>query len=103
MGSIESDLWSAGRADAPGLLARLGGVAEIARIVTQLHERLAADPELAPCLHVIGRPVTHRQFSLVAAHLVDVLEELQVDPDTADGVVSWFAQGRVAVVDDPSL
>lgn len=47
-----------------------------------------------------GRGVTHRHFSLLAAHLMDILEELQVDPDEADVVMNWFAQGRDAVVED---
>lgn len=48
-----------------------------------------------------GRGVTHRHFSLLAAHLLDLLEELSVDPDEADVVMNWFAQGRDAVVEDP--
>lgn len=48
-----------------------------------------------------GRGVTHRHFSLLAAHLLDLLEELQVDPDEADVVMNWVVQGRDAVVEDP--
>jgi hemoglobin len=48
-----------------------------------------------------GRGVTHRHFSLLAAHLLDLLEELDVDPDEADAVMNWVAQGRDAVVEEP--
>jgi hemoglobin len=47
-----------------------------------------------------GRGVTHRHFSLLAAHLMDILEELDIDPDEADAVMNWFTQGREAVVED---
>ncbi|HQY14196.1 MAG TPA: group 1 truncated hemoglobin [Ilumatobacteraceae bacterium] len=47
-----------------------------------------------------GRGVSHRHFSLLAAHLLDLLEELNVDPDETDGVMNWVAQGRDAVVED---
>ena len=48
-----------------------------------------------------GRGVSHRHFSLLAAHLLDLLEELNVDPDEADVVMNWVAQGRDAIVEDP--
>ena len=48
-----------------------------------------------------GRGVSHRHFSLLAAHLIDLLEELRVDPDEADLVMNWVAQGRDAVVEEP--
>jgi hemoglobin len=48
-----------------------------------------------------GRGVSHRHFSLMAAHLMDVLVELDVDADEADLVMNWIAQGRDAVVEDP--
>ena len=48
-----------------------------------------------------GRGVSHRHFSLLAAHLLDLLDELHVDPDEADVVMNWVAQGRDAVVEDP--
>lgn len=48
-----------------------------------------------------GRGVSHRHFSLLAAHLLDLLEELQVDPDEADVVMNWVAQSREAIVEDP--
>lgn len=48
-----------------------------------------------------GRGVSHRHFSLLAAHLIDILTELQVDPDEADAVMNWVAQGRDAVVEEP--
>ena len=48
-----------------------------------------------------GRAVSHRHFSLLAAHLVDLLEEMGVDPDETDVVMNWVAQGRDAVVDRP--
>ena len=47
-----------------------------------------------------GRGVSHRHFSLLAAHLLDLLEELNVDPDETDVVMNWVAQGRDAVVED---
>lgn len=47
-----------------------------------------------------GRGVTHRHFSLMAAHLMDVLIEREVDPDEADAVMNWVAQGRDEVVED---
>lgn len=46
-----------------------------------------------------GRGITHRHFSLMAAHLIDVLEHHGVEPDEADLLTAWFAQGREAVVD----
>lgn len=48
-----------------------------------------------------GRGITHRHFSLMAAHLMDVLIEFDLDPDEADAVMNWVAQGRDAVVEDP--
>jgi hemoglobin len=48
-----------------------------------------------------GRGVSHRHFSLLAAHLLDLLEEMQVDPEEADVVMNWVAQGRNFVVEDP--
>jgi hemoglobin len=48
-----------------------------------------------------GRGITNRHFSLLAAHLIDVLLERHVDPDEVDAVMSWVARGREAVVDDP--
>jgi len=48
-----------------------------------------------------GRGVTHRHFSLLAAHLMDVLIEMDLDPDEADVVMNWFARGRDLVVEDP--
>lgn len=46
-----------------------------------------------------GRGITHRHFSLMAAHLIDALEHHGVDPEEADLLTSWFALGRDAVVD----
>ncbi len=48
-----------------------------------------------------GRGVTHRHFSLMAAHLMDVLIERDVDPDEANTVMNWLSSGRDAVVEDP--
>ncbi len=48
-----------------------------------------------------GRGVRHRHFSLMAAHLMDVLIDFDLDPDEADAVMNWMAQGRDAVVEDP--
>jgi truncated hemoglobin YjbI len=51
-----------------------------------------------------GRGITHRHFSLMAAHLIDALEHHGIDPDEADLLTAWFAQGRAAVVDgEPPL
>jgi truncated hemoglobin YjbI len=47
-----------------------------------------------------GRGVSHRHFSLLASHLLDLLEELRIDADEADVVMNWFARGREAVVED---
>jgi hemoglobin len=47
-----------------------------------------------------GRGVTHRHFSLMAAHLIDTLEHFGIDPDETDLLTSWFAAGREAVVDE---
>ena len=47
-----------------------------------------------------GRGVSHRHFSLLAAHMMDLLDELEVDPEEADIVMNWFTQGRDAVVED---
>jgi hypothetical protein len=41
-----------------------------------------------------------RYFSLLAAHLLDLLEEMEVDPEKADVVMNWVAQGRDPVVED---
>jgi hemoglobin len=49
-----------------------------------------------------GRGVTHRHFSLLAAHLMDLLIEADVDPDEANAVMNWVAAARSAVVDEPS-
>lgn len=120
--------------DAPTPFDRLGGADAIAAIVTDLYERTAADPELAPYFHTTdmvvqrgklaemlgqalggpeapwllglqeahrGRGVSHRHFSLLAAHLLDLLEERGVEPDEADAVMNWVAQGRDAVVEEP--
>ncbi|MFN7149922.1 MAG: group I truncated hemoglobin [Microthrixaceae bacterium] len=46
-----------------------------------------------------GRGITHRHFSLMAAHLIDTLEHFGVRPDEADLLTEWFAAGRQAVVD----
>jgi hypothetical protein len=37
----------------------------------------------------------------MAAHLMDVLIDMELDPDEADVVMNWVAQGRDAVVEDP--
>lgn len=47
-----------------------------------------------------GRGVQHRHFSLLCAHLMDLLDEREIDPDEADVVMNWFTQGRSAVVED---
>ena len=49
-----------------------------------------------------GRGVSHRHFSLLAAHLIDILNEFDVNADEADVVMNWVAQGRDAVVEDPN-
>jgi hemoglobin len=49
-----------------------------------------------------GRNITHRHFSLMAAHLVDILSELGVGADETDTIMQWFASGRAAVVDEPT-
>ncbi len=46
-----------------------------------------------------GRGITHRHFSLMAAHLIDVLDHFGVRPDEADLLTEWFAAGRDAVVE----
>lgn len=46
-----------------------------------------------------GRSITHRHFSLMAAHLIDVLDHVGVDPEEADLLTEWFAAGRAAVVE----
>ena len=48
-----------------------------------------------------GRGVTHRHFSLMAAHLMDVLIDRKVDPDEADTVMNWLTASRDVVVEDP--
>ena len=48
-----------------------------------------------------GRGVTHRHFSLMAAHLMDVLIEREVDPDEANTVMNWLTASRDAVVEEP--
>ena len=50
-----------------------------------------------------GRGITHRHFSLMAAHLIDILLERGVDPDETNTIMQWFASGREAVVDEPML
>ena len=47
-----------------------------------------------------GRGISHRHFSLMAAHLIDVLIERDVDPEETDVVMSWVARGRELVVED---
>ncbi len=47
-----------------------------------------------------GRGITHRHFSLMAAHLIDALEHHGIDPEESDLLTAWFAQGREAVVDE---
>lgn len=46
-----------------------------------------------------GRAVSHRRFSLLAAHLPDLLAEMGVDPDETAVVMNWVAQGRDTVVE----
>jgi len=46
-----------------------------------------------------GRGITHRHFSLMAAHLIDTLEHAGVAPEEADLLTAWFALGREAVVE----
>lgn len=46
-----------------------------------------------------GRGITHRHFSLMAAHLIDTLDHFGVTADEADLLTAWFAAGRGAVVD----
>lgn len=48
-----------------------------------------------------GRGITHRHFSLMAAHLIDILIEFGVDPDDTNTITRWFASGREAVVERP--
>ena len=50
-----------------------------------------------------GRGITHRHFSLMAAHLIDILIEIGVEPDETNTIMQWFASGREAVVDEPLL
>lgn len=47
-----------------------------------------------------GRGITDRHFSLLAAHLVDVLEAAQVGDDDLDDVMLLIAHARDAIVDD---
>jgi len=47
-----------------------------------------------------GRGITNRHFSLLASHLIDVLLDNDVQPDEVDAMMSWFARGREAVVED---
>lgn len=46
-----------------------------------------------------GRGVTHRHFSLMAAHLLDILEAQGLAGAELDVLTRWFASGRDAVVD----
>lgn len=48
-----------------------------------------------------GRGITHRHFSLMAAHLIDILIERGVGADETDDLMNWIASGREAVVDEP--
>ena len=48
-----------------------------------------------------GRGVTHRHFSLMAAHLMDVLIDRDVDADEANAVMNWLTASRDVVVEDP--
>lgn len=48
-----------------------------------------------------GRGVTHRHFSLMAAHLIDVLGEHGVDEEEQNTLMNWIAAGRDAVVAEP--
>jgi hypothetical protein len=44
--------------------------------------------------------VTHRHFSLLAAHLVDTLDAFGVAPAESDHVLGWIAQARELVVEE---
>lgn len=46
-----------------------------------------------------GRGITHRHFSLMAAHLIDTLDQHGVRADETEVLMAWFAAGREAVVD----
>ena len=46
-----------------------------------------------------GRGITHRHFSLMAAHLIDTLDHVGVGPDETELLMTWFAEGRDAVVE----
>lgn len=48
-----------------------------------------------------GRGITHRHFSLLAAHLMDVLITADVEPDEANAVMNWVARARDSVVEEP--
>ena len=47
-----------------------------------------------------GRGITHRHFSLLAAHLMDVLIAADVEPDEANAVMNWVVQARDSVVEE---
>lgn len=46
-----------------------------------------------------GRGITHRQFSILAGHLADVLEELGFGGEEVDDVLALVASARSAVVE----
>lgn len=48
-----------------------------------------------------GRGITHRQFSILAGHLADTLEELGFGGDEVDDVLAVVASARPAVVEAP--
>jgi hemoglobin len=49
-----------------------------------------------------GRGITHRHFSILAAHAADVLEEQGVEPEAIDEVLAFISSTRAEVVEDPA-
>jgi hemoglobin len=45
-----------------------------------------------------GRAVSNRHFSLLCAHLIDVLESVGIGDDEADDLIEWVGRARSAVV-----
>ena len=50
-----------------------------------------------------GRGITHRQFSILAGHLADTLDDLGFGAEEVDDVLALVASAREAVVEIPSL
>ena len=47
-----------------------------------------------------GRGVTNRHFSLLCAHIIDVLKDAGLNGDEADDIIEWVGRARSSVVEE---